>query len=164
MDPFPARHAAGYDSAMSINPTPDDIVTPPQPTLAWPGTDENCPKCHGERQVYLPPREPTRRRGFRGKRVTCPVCAGPVRDPLQSFGPDQPSDRRQCAKVAGHPNQSGLRVPDPFVLRMPSAHCRSPPVFQPENPHRSRPVPLSRPTTFRETPMFLPCFSLALFN
>jgi hypothetical protein len=31
---------------------PDDIVTPLQPTLAWPGTDENCRKCHGERQVY----------------------------------------------------------------------------------------------------------------
>jgi hypothetical protein len=75
---------------------PDDIVTPLQPTLAWPGTDENCPKCHGERQVYYRRASQPGVEVFGGKRVTCPVCAGQgtVRDPLQSFGPAQPSDRR----------------------------------------------------------------------
>jgi len=23
-----------------------------QPSLAWPGTEETCPKCHGQRDVY----------------------------------------------------------------------------------------------------------------
>jgi hypothetical protein len=93
---LPARHSPGYDSAMSINPTPSDAVAPLQPTLAWPGTDENCPKCHGERQVYYRRARQPGVEVFGGKRVTCPVSAGQgiVRAPLQSFGPAQPSDRR----------------------------------------------------------------------
>jgi hypothetical protein len=51
MDPFP-RGTQPVRFRHVDQSHPNDIVTPPQPTLAWPGTDENCPKCHGERQVY----------------------------------------------------------------------------------------------------------------
>jgi hypothetical protein len=57
-----------------------------QPSLAWPGTEETCPKCHGQRDVhYLHASQP----GVDvvgGKRVICPVCAGTgsVRTPLGS--------------------------------------------------------------------------------
>jgi DnaJ-class molecular chaperone len=55
-----------------------------QATLDWPGTDETCPKCHGQRHVYYLHAGQPGVEVFGGKRVTCPVCAGKgtVRAPL----------------------------------------------------------------------------------
>jgi hypothetical protein len=64
-----------------MRPTPRR--KPSQPTLAWPGTDETCLRCHGTKQVYhrstLPGAEI-----LGGKRVPCPTCqaVGTVRTPV----------------------------------------------------------------------------------
>jgi hypothetical protein len=56
-----------------------------QRSLAWPGTDETCPKCHGQRHVYyLHAGQPGV--DVVGGKCTCPVCAGTgsVRTPLRT--------------------------------------------------------------------------------
>ncbi len=55
-----------------------------QASLAWPGTEETCPKCHGQRHVYYLRAGQPGVEVVGGKRVTCPVCAGTggVRKPL----------------------------------------------------------------------------------
>jgi hypothetical protein len=65
-----------------------DLTTAPlqQANLAWPGTEETCPKCHGRRHVYY---LHAGQRGVEvvgGKRIACPVCTGTgsVRTPLRS--------------------------------------------------------------------------------
>jgi hypothetical protein len=57
-----------------------------QASLAWPGIEETCPKCHGKRQVYYLHAGQPGVEIVGGKRVTCPVCAGTgsVRTPLRS--------------------------------------------------------------------------------
>jgi hypothetical protein len=57
-----------------------------QASLAWPGTEEACPKCHGQRHVYYLHAGQPGVEVVGGKRVTCPVCAGTgsVRTPLRS--------------------------------------------------------------------------------
>jgi hypothetical protein len=78
------RPVSGYGSGRS-NDTGRLIAPPRQASPAWPGTEETCPKCHGQRHVYdLHAGQP----GVEvvgGKRVTCPVCAGTgrVRTPLR---------------------------------------------------------------------------------
>jgi RecJ-like exonuclease len=57
---------------------------PRQLILPWPGTDDACPHCRGQRQVY----HRAARDGVEilgGKRITCPVChgIGSVRAPQQ---------------------------------------------------------------------------------
>jgi hypothetical protein len=43
---------------MIDGPAPTTVPLP-QATLEWPGTDETCPKCHGQRHVYyLHPGQP----------------------------------------------------------------------------------------------------------
>jgi hypothetical protein len=69
----------------SIGPAP--AATPLwQASLAWPGTEETCPKCHGQRHVYYLHAGQSGVEVVGGKRVTCPVCAGlgTVRTPLRS--------------------------------------------------------------------------------
>ena len=55
-----------YSRPVSVD-TASTTVPLQQAILAWPGTEETCPKCHG-------------------KRITCPTCAGAgtVRTPLPS--------------------------------------------------------------------------------
>jgi hypothetical protein len=80
-----SRSVPNYGSGISDATAP---MTAPlrQASLAWPGTEETCPKCHAQRHVYyLHAGQP----GFEvvgGKRVSCPVCAGTgsVRTPLRS--------------------------------------------------------------------------------
>jgi hypothetical protein len=57
-----------------------------QASLAWPGIEETCPKCHGKRHVYYLHAGQPGVEIVGGKRVTCPVCAGTgsVRTPLRS--------------------------------------------------------------------------------
>jgi hypothetical protein len=57
-----------------------------QASLAWPGIEETCPKCHGQRHVYYLHAGQPGVEIVGGKRVTCPVCAGTgsVRTPLRS--------------------------------------------------------------------------------
>jgi hypothetical protein len=57
-----------------------------QASLAWPGTEETCPKCHGQRHVYYLHADQCGVEVVGGKRVACPVCAGTgsVRTPLRS--------------------------------------------------------------------------------
>jgi DnaJ-class molecular chaperone len=56
-----------------------------QLTLPWPGTDEPCPKCQGEGDVYYLHASRTGVDVVGGKRVVCPLCAGTgrVRAPAQ---------------------------------------------------------------------------------
>jgi hypothetical protein len=69
---------------MSMNPA---LSTVPllQASLAWPGNDESCPKCHGQRHVYYLHAGHPGVEIIGGKRVTCPVCVGTgsVRTPLR---------------------------------------------------------------------------------
>jgi hypothetical protein len=57
-----------------------------QATLAWPGTEETCPKCQGQRHVYYLHADQPAIEVVGGKRVTCPTCTGTgtVRTPLRS--------------------------------------------------------------------------------
>jgi DnaJ-class molecular chaperone len=52
---------------------------------AWPGNEETCPKCHGQRHVYYLHAGHPGVEVIGGKRVTCPVCVGTgsVRTPLR---------------------------------------------------------------------------------
>ena len=61
--------------ARSARPAP---TTDPlrQATLDWPGTEELCPKCHGQRHVYYLHAGQPGVEVVGGKRVSCPVCAG----------------------------------------------------------------------------------------
>jgi hypothetical protein len=61
-------------------------VPPRQARLAWPGTEETCPKCRGQRHVYYRHAGQPSVEIVGGKRVPCPVCAGTgsVRRPLRS--------------------------------------------------------------------------------
>jgi DnaJ-class molecular chaperone len=80
-----SRPVSGDAARMSIDTAPT-TVSVRQASLAWPGTEETCPKCHGQRHVYyLHARRPSVE-VVGGKRVTCPVCAGTgsVRTPLRS--------------------------------------------------------------------------------
>jgi hypothetical protein len=80
-----SRSVPGYGSGMSNATAP---MTAPlrQASLAWPGTEETCPKCHGQRHVYYLHAGQPGVEIVGGKRVTCPVCAGTgsVRTPLRS--------------------------------------------------------------------------------
>jgi hypothetical protein len=81
---FP-RPVPGHASRIAIDAAP---ITVPlrQESLAWPGTEETCPKCHGQRHVYYLHAGQPGIEVFGGKRVTCPVCVGngTVRAPRQS--------------------------------------------------------------------------------
>jgi hypothetical protein len=57
-----------------------------QASFAWPGFQETCPKCHGQRHVYYLHAGQSGIEVVGGKRVTCPVCAGEgtVRTPLHN--------------------------------------------------------------------------------
>lgn len=57
-----------------------------QTSLAWPGIEEVCPKCHGKRHVYYLHAGQPGVEVVGGKRVTCPVCGGEgsVRIPLRN--------------------------------------------------------------------------------
>jgi hypothetical protein len=72
-------------SVSSSDPTPASVPLR-QASLAWPGTEEPCPKCHGQRHVYYLHAGQPGVEIVGGKRVTCPVCAGngSVRTPLRS--------------------------------------------------------------------------------
>jgi hypothetical protein len=67
-----SRPASGDGAGI---PVPARVLLP-QASLAWPGTEETCPKCRGLRHVhYLHAGKP----GVDvvgGKRVGCPVCSG----------------------------------------------------------------------------------------
>jgi hypothetical protein len=71
-------------------PVPADTASTTVPlrqaSLAWPGTEETCPKCHGQRHVYYLHAGQPGVEVVGGKRVACPVCAGEgsVRTPLCS--------------------------------------------------------------------------------
>jgi hypothetical protein len=75
---------AGSESGLSIDAAPK---TEPlrQASLAWPGTEETCPKCHGQRHVYYLHAGQPGAEVVGGKRVACPVCpgAGTVCTPLR---------------------------------------------------------------------------------
>jgi hypothetical protein len=75
------RPMPGSDSGISI-----DAVPLRQASLAWPGTEETCPKCHGQRHVYYLHAGQPGAEVVGGKRVACPVCAGAgtVRTPLRN--------------------------------------------------------------------------------
>jgi hypothetical protein len=80
-----SRSVPGCGSGISNTTAP---ITAPlrQASLAWPGTEETCPKCHGQRHVYYLHAGQPGVEIVGGKRVTCPVCAGTgsVRTPLRS--------------------------------------------------------------------------------
>ena len=71
------------ESGRSSDPAPASAAVR-QAILAWPGTEETCPKCHGQREVYYRHAGQPGVEVVGGKRVTCPVCAGTgrVRAPL----------------------------------------------------------------------------------
>jgi DnaJ-class molecular chaperone len=73
-----------YSRPTSVD-TASTTVPLRQATLAWPGTEETCPKCHGKRHVYYLHADQPGIEVVGGKRVTCPTCAGTgtVRTPLQ---------------------------------------------------------------------------------
>jgi hypothetical protein len=79
------RPLPGYGSGISTD-TASTTVPLRQASLAWPGTEETCPKCHGQRHVYYLRASQPGVEVVGGKRVTCPVCAGwgTVRTPLRS--------------------------------------------------------------------------------
>jgi hypothetical protein len=75
----------GSDAGISIDAAPTAIPLR-QASLAWPGTEETCPKCHGQRDVYYLHAGQPGVEIVGGKRVACPVCAGAgtVRTPLRN--------------------------------------------------------------------------------
>jgi hypothetical protein len=79
-----SRTVPGYGSGLSNATAP---MTAPllQASLAWPGTEETCPKCLGQRHVYYLHAGQLGVEVVGGKRVICPVCAGTgsVRTPLR---------------------------------------------------------------------------------
>jgi hypothetical protein len=79
------RPMAGYGSGTS-NDTASTTAPMQQASLAWPGTEQTCPKCHGARHVYYLHAGQLGVEVVGGKRVACPVCAGTgiVRTPLRS--------------------------------------------------------------------------------
>jgi hypothetical protein len=80
-----SRSVPGYGSGIS-NATAPTTTPLQQATLAWPGTEEICPKCRGQRHVYYLHAGQPGVEVVGGKRVSCPVCAGAgtVRTPLRS--------------------------------------------------------------------------------
>ena len=74
-----------YSSPVSTVPA-STTVSLQQASLAWPGTEDTCPKCHGQRHVYYLHADQPGVEVLGGKRVTCPTCAGTgtVRTPLCS--------------------------------------------------------------------------------
>jgi hypothetical protein len=81
--PYP-RPTPGHNSGTSIDAA-STTVPLRQASLAWPGTEEICPKCHGQRHVYYLHAGQPGAEVVGGKRVACPVCAGTgtVRTPLR---------------------------------------------------------------------------------
>jgi hypothetical protein len=79
------RPVPGHASRTSIDAAPTTVPLR-QASLAWPGTEEPCPKCHGARHVYYLHAGQLGVEVVGGKRVACPVCAGTgaVRTPLRS--------------------------------------------------------------------------------
>jgi hypothetical protein len=80
-----SRSGLGSDSGVLSATTP--MMAPlQQASLAWPGIEETCPKCHGKRHVYYLHAGQPGVEVVGGKRVTCPVCAGEgsVRTPLRN--------------------------------------------------------------------------------
>jgi hypothetical protein len=75
----------GHASRTSIDAAPTTVPLG-QASLAWPGTEETCPKCHGKRHVYYLHASQSGVEVVGGKRVTCPVCSGTgtVHTPLRS--------------------------------------------------------------------------------
>ena len=75
----------GSVARLSIAPAPTTIPLQ-QASLAWPGREEICPKCHGRRDVYYLHAGQPGVEIVGGKRVACPVCAGTgsVRTPLRN--------------------------------------------------------------------------------
>ena len=80
-----SRSVPDRGSGISTDMAPTSV--PRQASLAWPGTEETCLKCHGQRHVYYLHTGQPGVEVVGGKRVTCPVCAGEgtVRTPV---GPD----------------------------------------------------------------------------
>lgn len=80
-----SRPVPGYGSGISNDPAPTAAPLR-QASLAWPGIEETCPKCHGKRHVYYLHAGQPGVEVVGGKRVTCPVCAGTgsVRTPLRN--------------------------------------------------------------------------------
>lgn len=70
-----ARSGSGDDPGISIETAPTTVPLR-QASLAWPGTQETCPKCHGQRHVYYLHAGQPGVEVVGGKRVACPVCAG----------------------------------------------------------------------------------------
>ncbi|MEA2874449.1 MAG: hypothetical protein QOH67_4445, partial [Hyphomicrobiales bacterium] len=81
----------GHASRTSIDAA-STTVPLRQANLAWPGTEEACPKCHGKRHVYYLHAGQPGVEVVGGKRVACPVCAGTgiVRTPLAASGATDP--------------------------------------------------------------------------
>jgi len=80
-----SRPVPGHAARIAIDAAPTTLPLQ-HATLAWPGTEETCPKCHGKRHVYYLHAGQPGVEIVGGKRVTCPVCAGTgsVRTPLRS--------------------------------------------------------------------------------
>ena len=74
-----------YSRPMSVD-TASTATPLRQASLAWPGTEESCPKCRGKRHVYYLHADQPGVEIVGGKRVICPTCAGTgtVRTPLRS--------------------------------------------------------------------------------
>jgi DnaJ-class molecular chaperone len=74
-----------YSRPVSVDAAPTTVPLR-QATLAWPGTEETCPKCQGQRHVYYLHADQPAIEVVGGKRVTCPTCTGTgtVRTPLRS--------------------------------------------------------------------------------
>jgi DnaJ-class molecular chaperone len=70
-----SRPVPSYGSGISNNTAPTNAPLR-QASLAWPGTEETCPKCHGQCHVYYLHAGQPGVEVVGGKRVTCPVCAG----------------------------------------------------------------------------------------
>jgi hypothetical protein len=85
------RPLPGHASRTSIDAA-STTVPLRQASLAWPGTEETCPKCHGKRHVYYLHAGQPGVEVVGGKRVACPVCAGTgiVRTPLPASGATDP--------------------------------------------------------------------------
>ena len=83
-----SRPLPGNCSAVSVDRAAKTVPLP-QAGLAWPGTEETCPKCHGLCHVYYQHAGQPGVEVVGGKRVTCPVCAGTgsVRTPLSRADP-----------------------------------------------------------------------------
>ncbi len=69
--------------------------TCPQLTLAWPGTGQICPRCHGPRQVFH--RATARGVEIVGGKRTPRQATGGVRAPLAALAPDLPAARSDRA-------------------------------------------------------------------